>query len=127
MYIITNLENGLVQLQKINGKLFLSRKYDVPLTHVFPVSPGTGEDKVNFEWDNVACDIEEESDSDVELDNVERSLNADEIQGVEEQRVEHPAVELSAESADAAIEPPVRPPSTRVTRRPQWQKDYDCS
>ena len=119
MYIITKLEKDKVVLQKVGDKQFSSRQYVVPLAQVFPISSRT----VNFEWDAITDELEEESDSDIELNEQSEPPATN-----DSQEDQHTGVQLSEDSDDSdneGTEPQVRP--IRERRRPPWQNDYVCS
>ena len=38
-YIVMQIRNSVAIIQKINGSSFMSRRYEVPLTSIYPVQP----------------------------------------------------------------------------------------
>ena len=113
-YIVTGLNNNKALLQKLNDK-FMSRQYEVPLTHIYPALPT----KTYHDWDRrpVMWSSEESSDEEVATPNSEvhdSDSAGDELadeEDEEEQEEEHI---------------PVWRPQ-RQRRPPQWlhSGDYD--
>ena len=128
-YIVTGFVNGNVELQKLSGRLFASRKYEVPPTHIILVGDKNLDHSRQYEDNNLShCESDSDSDSDTftpydqALPNLENAPNANE-------QADNPVIPDLVEE-----QPPLNPPQDqlqqhdrrrRQRRPPAWHADYE--
>ena len=66
-YIITGINKDNATLQKLNGRLFAVKKYELPLTHILPANKIHNDNNRHYEWDNIPSHSDSDNNSTVTL------------------------------------------------------------
>ena len=145
-YIVTGYKNDTAILQKLSGRLFASKKYEVPLTHIILVGDRNLDDCRHHDWDlkhSSQNDPHSDSDSDSFVPEAPQLPAAEEalppIHGDDRHNAE-PAVPPNVNNQDLQLNDDIlvalpleqdnveqvgRRRTTRVPRPPVWHADYE--
>ena len=123
-YIVTGITGNNVFLQKISGRLFSAKKYEVPITHIIPITTPRTTVK-NFEWDTNITHSDTDSDDyvpheqDINDPNEPNDVDlSDEDLQFHDASTDFEQPEDRVAGLDDAAAVTQRP--QRVTRRPDW-------
>ena len=107
----------------MNGRLFSSRKYEVPLTHIILANTNKTNKCKHYEWNNnTSTDNDSDStDSDCILtDKPTAEAHHSEEEDVQEEEVQEAVAEHVEQGAASST---MRP--RRTVHPPRWHTDYD--